>query len=220
MQSGQSDGSPQAGPGHTGFLSPRPFCGHCRGGRHPRSRLLLAACCLGLNHFLQSGEFSCPLSAAYDSSLLSWGDIQVDSCNHPFYLRIVLRHSKTDLFGAGVSLFVGATGDTLCPVAAVLSYLSVRPSRPGPLFMYQDGRPLSQVDLVATVHQALAADGLDVLRFNGHSFQIGAATTAAQVGMPDSVIQSLGRWKSSVFMTYVRTSPQQLTAISRRLVSS
>ena len=85
--------------------------------------------------------------------------------------------------------------------------------------MYQDGRPLSRVDLVATV-QAVAADGLDVSRFNGHSFQIGAATTAAQVGIPDSVIQSLGRWKSSAFMTYVRTSPQQLTAISRRLVSS
>ena len=101
MQSGQSDGSPQAGPGHTGFLSPRPFCGHCTGGRHPRSRLLLAACCLGLNPFLQSGEFSCPLSAAYDSSMLSWGNIPVDSRNHPFYLRIVLRHSKTDFLGLG-----------------------------------------------------------------------------------------------------------------------
>ena len=71
--------------------------------------------------------------------------------------------------------------------------------------MYQHGRPLSQVDLVAAVCQALAADGLDVSRFNGHSFRIGAATTTAQVGIPDSVIQSLGRWKSSAFMTYVRT---------------
>ena len=155
----------------------------------------------------------CPLNAVM-------GDIQVDSHDHPSYLRIVLRQSKTDLFGAGVSLFVGATGDTLCPVAAVLSYLSVRPSRPGPLFIYQDGRPLSQADLVAAVRQALAAEGFDMSRFNGHSFRIGAATTAAQVGIPDSVIQTLGRWKSSAFMTYVQTLPQQLTAISRRLVSS
>ena len=118
--------------------------------------------------------------------MLSWSDIQVDSRNHPSYLRIV-RH----LFGAGVSFFVGATGDTLCPVAAVLSYHSVRPSGPGPLFMYQDGHPLSRVDLVAAVRQALAADGLDVSRSNGHSFQIGAA--AAQVGVPDSVILSLDR---------------------------
>ena len=225
MQSGQSNGSPQAGPGHSGYLSPRPFLWslHRRWSPSPvsyRSRLLWAACCLGLFAFLRTGEFTCPSSAAYNSSMLSWGDIQVDSHDHPSYLRIVLRHSKTDLFGAGVSLFVGATGDTLCPVAAVLSYLSVRPSGPGPLFMYQDGRPLSWVDLVAAVRQALAADGLDVSRFNGHSFRIGAATIAAQVGVPDSVIQSLGRWKSSAFMTYVRTSPQQLTAISRRLVST
>ena len=89
----------------------------------------------------------------------------------------------------------------MCPVAAVLSYLSVRPSGPGPLFMYQDGRPLSRVDLVAAVHQALAVDGLDVSRFNGHSFRIVATTTVAQVGVPDSVIQSLGFWKSSAFMT-------------------
>ena len=86
--------------------------------------------------------------------------------------------------------------------------------------MYQDGHPLSQVDFVAAVHQALAADGLDVSHFSGHSFRIGAATTTAQVGIPDSVIQSLGHWKSSAFMIYVRTLPQQLTAISRRLVSS
>ena len=29
--------------------------------------------------FLQSGEFTCPSSAAYNSSMLSWGNIQVDS---------------------------------------------------------------------------------------------------------------------------------------------
>ena len=169
--------------------------------------LLWAACCLGFFAFLRSGEFTCPSAAAYVPSMLSWGDIQVDSHDHPSYLRIVLRQSKTDLFGAGVSLFVGATGDTLCPVAAVLSYLSVQTSRPGLLFTYQDGCPLSRADLVAAIRQALAAKGFD-------------ATTAAQVGVPDLVIQTLGRWKSSAFMTYVQTSPQQLTAISHRLVSS
>ena len=135
-----------------------------------RNCLLWAACCLGFFAFLRSGEFTCPSAAAYVPSMLSWGDIQVDSHDHPSYLRIVLWQSKTDLFGAGVSLFVGATGDTLCPVAAVLSYLSVRPSRPGPLFTYQDGRPLSRANLVAAIRQALAAEGFDASRFNGHKF--------------------------------------------------
>ena len=50
--------------------------------------------------FLRSGEFTCPLSAAYDCSMLSWGDIQVDSHNRPSYLRIVVQHSKKNLFGS------------------------------------------------------------------------------------------------------------------------
>ena len=78
----------------------------------------------------------------------------------------------------------------------------------------------SQVDMVAAVCQASTADGFDVSHFNGHSFWIGTATTVAQVGVPDSIIQFLGHWKSSTFMNYVHTSPQQLTAISYHLVFS
>ena len=70
------------------------------------SRLMWAACCLGFFAFLRSGEFTCPSSAAYNSSMLSWGDIQVDSRNHPSYLRMVLRHSKTSFWGWGVCLWV------------------------------------------------------------------------------------------------------------------
>ena len=59
-----------------------------------------------------------------------------------------LSHSKTDPFGARVNLYLGRTGDTLCPVGAVLGYLAIRPSTPGPLFHFQDGTPLSRAHLV------------------------------------------------------------------------
>ena len=104
------------------------------------------------------------------------------------YLVLLLRHSKTDNFGAGVSLYVGAMGCNLCPVAAMLSYLAVRPSTPGP-FVHQDGRPLLCPGLVRAV---LASAGVDTSRYSGHSFRIGAATTAAQAGLQDSLIQMLG----------------------------
>ena len=35
-------------------------------------------------------------------------------------------------------------------------------------------------------------------------FWIGAATTAAERGIPDSIIKVLGRWKSDAFQTYIR----------------
>ena len=79
----------------------------------------------------------------------------------------------------------------MCPVAVVLSYIAVRPSTPGPLFVHQDGRPLSHPGLVRAV-RTLA--GVDTSRYSGHSFRIGAATCimAAQAGLQDSLIQTLG----------------------------
>jgi hypothetical protein len=38
--------------------------------------------------------------------------------------------------------------------------------------------------------------GLDPKFYKGHMFRIGAATSAAARGIPLSVIQNMGRWKS------------------------
>ena len=68
--------------GHSGYQSPRPFCGYCTGGGlHPLCQESFVVGCLLSRFFafLQSGEFTCPLPAAYNSSMLSWGNIQVDS---------------------------------------------------------------------------------------------------------------------------------------------
>ena len=89
-----------------------------------------------------------------------------------------------------------------------MSYLAARPSTPGPLFAHQDGRPLSCPGLVRAVRSALGSAlvsaGVDTSRYSysGHSFRIGAATTAAQAGLQGSLIQTLGRWKSSAFLFY------------------
>ena len=131
---------------------------------------------------------------------------------------ISLRHSKTDVFGVGVTLYVGATGDILCTVAAILAYLATCPSSPGPLFTLGNGQLLSCVHLVAAIRQGLASMGADVSQFSGRSFRIGAATTAAQVGIPDSLTETLGRWKSSAFL-YIRTPLPYLTSVSRHLLS-
>ncbi len=71
----------------------------------------------------------------------------------------------------------------LCPVTAMLNYLLVRNGGGGPLFKYKDGRFLTRERLVEAVRQALEAAGLDQSKYCGHSFRIGAATTAATRGM-------------------------------------
>ena len=95
---------------------------------------------------------SVPSDKAYDSAVhLSMGDITVDDPSNPSMLKIKLKPTP---FRRGVDLFVGRTGLDLCTVAALLGYLTVRGSQPGPLFLFEDGQFLTRghfVDVVQTV---------------------------------------------------------------------
>ena len=182
--------------------------------------MLWAAFCLGFFAFLRAGEFTCPSMERFDSSLmLAVGDVWVDSRTNPRCLTVRLKRSKCDPFGSGVNIYVGRTYQPLCPVAAMLSYLAMRPSSPGPLFVFEDGTSLSQERLTQSFAQALRLAGFDASGYSGHSFRIGAATAAARTGMSDSLIQTLGRWKSSAFMAYIRTSRDSLCAASVSLAN-
>jgi len=72
----------------------------------------------------------------------------------------------------------------------------------GTLFQWQDGTPLSKSKFVEAVWQGLSAANLPAQQFASHSFRIGAATTAAMVGLQDSAIQTLGRWRSDCYQLY------------------
>ncbi len=181
--------------------------------------MLWAACCVGFFWFLRSGEFTCSPSAALSGSALMSTDVAVDSHSHPTVVSVHLRHSKTDIFGAGTWVHMGHVDGHICPVKALLGYLAIRGMSPGPLFLFVDGSPLSRTRLVEAVRVALSSRGFAAHGFNGHSFRIGAATTAAACGVPDSLIQTLGRWRSSAFTTYIRTPVSTVAAVSPRLVA-
>ncbi len=67
------------------------------------------------------------------------------------------------------------------------------------------------------MRQALESAGVRAASYAGHSFWIGAATTAAARGMEDSTIKTLGRWKSLAYLEYVRIPRQQLATYSAML---
>ena len=84
---------------------------------------------------------------------------------------------------------------------AMFGYLKVRGSHSGPLFYWQSGSPLSKSNFVDKVRSALTKANLPADNFAGHSFRVGAATTAASAGICDSSIQSLGQWKSNYYIS-------------------
>lgn len=109
---------------------------------------------------------------------------------------------------------MGRIDSAICPVAALLRYIAERGDKPGPFFLARSGATATKPWFVSHVRTALEALDLPQGDFAGHSFRIGAATTAALRGVEDSTIQILGRWHSSAFLQYIRTPKERLAALS------
>lgn len=182
--------------------------------------MLWAACCLCFFGFFRMGEITSPSATGFDPAThLMVADIAVDSLQAPSMVQLHLKRSKTDQLGRGVNVVVGRTDDDLCPVAGTLAYLAVRGTSEGPLFLCKDGKPLTKCLFIEKVREALSALGYNQSHYAGHSFRIGAATTAAAKGLEDSTIRALGRWSSGAFQSYIRIPRQHLASFSKRLAN-
>lgn len=180
------------------------------------ARLLWAACCLGYFGFLRAGEFTVTNSSSA-ASIIQISDVAVDSLSSPSILRVFLKRAKSDPFGKGIEIYLGKTGLPLCPVTAVLNFMKIRRAGDGPLFMFEDGTPLSRSVFVKRVRSALTKAGFNHESYSGHSFRIGAATAAAAAGIPAHTIKMLGRWSSEAYLLYIRQPRSSLAAFSARI---
>ena len=145
---------------------------------------------------------------------LAWGDVAVDSHTKPQMIQLHLKQSKCDQFGTGHDIVLGQTGSPICPVASLLRYIGHRGDQPGPFFINTSKTPVTKPWFVSQIRSILNVIGLPQGDFAGHSFRIGAATTAALQGVEDSMIQTLGRWHSAAFLQYIRTPKEKLAALS------
>ena len=110
-----------------------------------------------------------------------------------------------------------STGAGICPVDALLEYLNKRGGAPGPLFINEDHSPLCRRKLVSCIQHTLTTAGLQGAEFNGHSFHIGAATSASQAGVAETTIKVLGRWQSMAYQQYIRPSSKELAQVAEKL---
>ena len=176
-----------------------------------------AVCITCFCGFFRLGELVA--SSPHLHNPLLFSDIAINSRSDPSTIEIHLRQSKTDPFNKGISVYLGRSGNDLCPVAALLAYLALRGGADGPLFCHPNGSPVLKSQVVNKVRAALRTLGLEDRRYAGHSFRIGAATTATERGLKDSLIKMLGRWESEAFQSYLQTPRQRLAAITKVLTA-
>ena len=185
------------------------------------NQMVWAACCTGFFSFLRCAEFLTPDNTEFDPQVhLGIKDLQYVHSDTQPYLTLQIKASKTDQFRVGTAVTLGATKLEVCPVAAVLDYLSVRGNAPGPLFRNGDRSPLHRRQFVLRVQGALTQAGVSGELFNGHSFRIGAATSASQAGVSETTIKILGRWQSMAYQGYIRPATPALAAISTKMVTA
>ena len=70
---------------------------------------------------------------------LAQGDVRIDGSGDPGYIVVWVKASKTDPFRKGVSVYLGRTGRSTCPVAAVTGYMVQWGTKEGPFFQFEEG---------------------------------------------------------------------------------
>ena len=137
-----------------------------------------------------------------DGGGLQWTDLELQEG----MLAIRLARSKTDQLGRGSRITLHrCPGEKVCPVANLEAYMAIRPVGAGSaLLLHSDATPLSRYQFTRVLAKAVAAAGLPPGGLTPHSFRIGAATTAAAMGLGGRTVQRIGRWRSDCYKRYVR----------------
>ena len=181
--------------------------------------MLWSAFTLAFFGFLRSSEFTSPSPTHFNPLVhLACSDISFTSDGS---LVLQLKASKTDPFRMGCSITLAPSGRSVCAVRAMHHYLAHRP--PGnstPLYIFSSGQFLTRDKVTAILRLQLQHLGFATESYAPHSFRIGAATTAAEAGLPPWLIQTLGRWSSNCYTQYIRTPASILHTVPAQLAAT
>ena len=167
--------------------------------------LLKSIFLLAFHAFMRMGELVCTTNSdngtviqCQDVAFQKEGDCAVS-------MDITLRHFKNNKDKRPIYLHLTSNNNSdLCPVQTLCKFCTEFPHTDGPLFQFPNGTPVSYSYVAHQLKVVTSFLGLNSSLYKCHSFRIGAATEAAQLGYSESVIQTLGRWNSGAFRNYIR----------------
>ena len=159
--------------------------------------MLKAASLIAFFGLLRASEYLASHQTHFDpSATLLVKDISF-SKNHS-HIIVHIKKSKTDPFRVGCNISIWANNGRRCPVTALRWYQLQYPHT-GPVFTFRDGSYLTRHQFSQIIQQCIPN-----INLNTHSFRIGGASTAYAAGVPETTIQTLGRWSSDAYRLYIR----------------
>jgi hypothetical protein len=162
-----------------------------------------AMCSLAIYAFLRIGELTATKKACPQPLQLHQIAHVRDSQHNVIGINLTFVYFKHNYNQRPFTLLINRQA-TCCPIALLLEYIALRGNRAGPLFITQAGGPVTREGFATQLSQAIRCCGLNPDRYKSHSFRIGAASYAAERGMSDAQIRTMGRWKSNSFHKCIR----------------
>lgn len=139
-------------------------------------------------------------------------------------ISFLIKQSKTDQSRKGHLIYIFDIPSSTFPFQTLLAYIHYRktlnPTPLSPLFIDDLSRPVTRFWFQKHLKAVLRLSGISPEPYSSHSFRIGAATTAAHRGLSQQHIQTLGRWTSDAFKSYIRLSQSHLKEAQKTMSMS
>ena len=173
-------------------------------------KMLWAACTLLYAGALRSCEVLSPTKYSFDpTTTLRRCDLEVVrelvGMNRVKYLRLSIKNPKEHKRAGVVTVeILPAPRMFFCPVQAVSDFLRATPGYPRSMPLLKTDRALLSRDWLNSVLKSCLDPVLNYGVVRTHSFRAGLTSALAKAGVSDDVLQSLGRWHSQAYNTYIK----------------
>lgn len=160
---------------------------------------------LGFSALHRLGELTVPDSKVFlnDRKSIRRSSLVLSLCGSVACYNLPYHKGDPAFKGTPVAV-VGRKNDDTCPIKTLIEYTLIRDKKfpINPFWLLrEDGRQPSRTWFMNRLKNVFGNTR------SGHSLRAGGATAYAQNGMDMDTIQSIGRWSSKAFRTYIRTHP-------------
>ena len=191
-----------------------------------RKHMVWAACCLLYNGALRAGEVLSPSASRFDaSSTLRRRDLTLVKENvagkSVTYIRMLIRNPKEFRSVGEVTVeILPAPGTFFCPVEAVRKFLKCTRGFPQSMPLLRTESTLLCKSHLNSILKEMLDPALDYGIIRSHSFRAGLTTALARAGVSDEILQSLGRWHSSAYRSYIKMGRNLRMSTQEKLIST